>query len=238
MGLPLKDLKMQIAAMKDIKNGIKSSCELDIEQCSPNGIKKSMYEKIDNKILKLIPYNNNIRLLSIGSEWGLLERYLKQKGVDVTTIPIDNIISVAMEKEGIKVMSPDLDTYLENTKDNEYDYVILNNIIEFLEEKNKIIKIVQKALKNKGKVIIKTENYKFYKAREYYHKVFKLRQNYFYQYSDIRNNKSLEKQLRSAGILILNKIYSGNYNNKSNKLIYLMRNWIFADNIIYYGMKP
>lgn len=119
---------------------------------------KRFFEKERPEILENIPSDAK-RLLSIGCERGLTEAALMKKGHEVTAIPIDSIIAESARHQGIQTVTADLEKALEELKGEQFDCLILNNVIAFMPYPEKIIRNYLSLLKPGGYVLTTYENY-------------------------------------------------------------------------------
>lgn len=113
---------------------------------------------------KLLPKDNNARILDIGCGSGHFLKYIDllgysdYLGVDISEEQINYCKRYVTNKV---LLNSDLNKFL-NSKAGVYDFIMINDVIEHF-EKDEILSIlssVYKSLKKNGRVIIKTANLK------------------------------------------------------------------------------
>ena len=159
MGLAIDDVRKQINALHEIEQGKRSSRQLlkkrPYSNISP--WQKSYYEIEDLNILSAIPGNAK-KILSIGSGWGSLEKALNKRGCNVECVPLDSVISVGLELEGIEIYEPDIDMTMEAIKNKQYDCIILSQLLHFIEDPQELLKRLSGCLQENGKIVVTIPN--------------------------------------------------------------------------------
>ncbi len=113
-------------------------------------------------ITDMIDSGSNV--LDLGCGDGSLMKMLKDKGVFVSGIDIneDNIVK-CLEK-GLSVIQGNIDKGLHEYPDNSYDYVILNQTLQSTEKPNYVIKEMLRVGK---KIVVSFPNFAYWRIRFY-----------------------------------------------------------------------
>ncbi len=114
----------------------------------------------DEKFLNLLEFNPNSKILDIGCGNGKFTSKVKIKvgSSSVYGIEIyDTFIEMA-EKQGISIIKHDLNKFPYPIKDNSFDIIISNQVIEHLYYPVKFMIEIYRILKSGGYAIISTEN--------------------------------------------------------------------------------
>lgn len=114
---------------------------------------------------KHLPINKQAKIIDIGCGAGYFLQYLEKKGylnylgIDVSREQID--FCKKKHLKGKVQLISDLDKFL-ITKNEEYDLVMINDVIEHLPKEKiiDILRLIRKTLKNHGLLIVKTANMK------------------------------------------------------------------------------
>jgi len=112
--------------------------------------------------LKRIPGNKNIKILDIGCGMGQFLYFLKKAGYK-------NIEGFDLDKENVEqchkmgfenVVQADMYEYLSKTKNNYYDLIVMNDIIEHVPREKTIalLENIRTKLKKGGRFMVKTVN--------------------------------------------------------------------------------
>jgi len=159
MGLAMDDVWKQINALNEIGQGKRSSGQFlkDRPYSNSSLLQKSYYEQEDPNILSTVPENAK-EILSIGSGWGSLEKALNKRGCNVECIPLDSVISVGLESDGIKVYEPDIDMAMNGINNKRYDCIILSQLLSFIEEPKELLARLSRLLQKGGKIIVTMPN--------------------------------------------------------------------------------
>lgn len=102
-----------------------------------------------------------IKILEVGCGYGYLTYSLHSLGYDVTGIDISkDAINFAKHNFGSYFSLNSIDTLKKNER---FDLIIANELIEHLEDPNNFIKICKSLLSPKGKIVLATPNKNYYK---------------------------------------------------------------------------
>jgi len=159
IGLALDDVWAQIEALKEIEMGKRSSMQLynTVKKVNSPDWNKNYYESANMEIMAAVQSNAK-DVLSVGSGWGALEKTLKKNGYNVECIPLDCVISVALEVEGIRIYEPNFDLAIRNMKEKKYDCVILSEVLQHLENPSDFLVEIADILREGGILIVSAPN--------------------------------------------------------------------------------
>ena len=96
---------------------------------------KSFYEKPSEVLLKAVP-DDAETVLSIGAGSGATESILKERGLEVTALPLDSVIGASAEKRGIEVIYGTLEEGLAELEGARslFDIVLVTNLLHLVPE--------------------------------------------------------------------------------------------------------
>ena len=103
-------------------------------------------------------------VLDVGCGEGSLMKMLREKGVQVTGIDIDQNNIIKCLEKGLSVIQGDIDEGLQGYPDKSYDYVVLNQTLQSTEKPDFVI---QEMLRVGKKVVISFPNFAYWKVRFY-----------------------------------------------------------------------
>lgn len=134
-GLNIKQLKLQIEAMKEIANGdlINSFLLEDQTKLLIRGFDKKYFNNCDQDVLKKIGLGRR-KILSVGCGDGSTEEKLLQMGHDVTAIPLDSIIAAIAKGKEIEVLTPDVEQSLDDLSSRKFDYILFLETLQYIAE--------------------------------------------------------------------------------------------------------
>jgi 2-polyprenyl-3-methyl-5-hydroxy-6-metoxy-1,4-benzoquinol methylase len=123
---------------------------------------KNFYEKPCHRLLALVPTEAK-RILSVGCGSGDTEVALKNRGAEVTALPLDSVIGVAAEKRGIELVYGTFDQCLNNMGSRTFDCVLISDLLHLLPEPAQVLKRSQQLVGNNGTIVVSGPNFEFYK---------------------------------------------------------------------------
>ena len=107
---------------------------------------------------------SNTSVLDVGCGDGTLMKMLKENGIKVSGIDINQDNVVKCLEKGLSVIQGDIDEGLQGYPNNSYDYVILNQTLQSTEKPDFVI---QEMLRVGEKVVISFPNFAYWKVRFY-----------------------------------------------------------------------
>ncbi len=111
------------------------------------------------RILELIPFKKNDRVLEIGSGLGVLLKRIPSKnkiGIETNDFAIKE-----SRRRGMKVIKTDVEKGLP-FKDSSFEVIIMNEVIEHFRKPKLVLKECYRVLRPKGKIIITTPAKNFF----------------------------------------------------------------------------
>ena len=140
VGIPFDIFNQQVQAMMNVQTGmqpVKSLGELVTKM--PEQIwSKNYYEHTQDDMIRLVPEKAK-NVLSVGCGWGATETALKQKGFNVTALPVDSIMGAVAAQRGIEVIHGTLEEGLSKLAGRKFDCVLMSDLLHLLPEQGKTI---------------------------------------------------------------------------------------------------
>lgn len=96
------------------------------------------------------------RLLSVGSGWGKAERWLEQKGLKVTALPLDSVVGACLEGSAINVLYGDLCTARKKLEGSTFDCVFFSNILHLVPSPETVLRNYAQLLDPGGYILVLT----------------------------------------------------------------------------------
>jgi 2-polyprenyl-3-methyl-5-hydroxy-6-metoxy-1,4-benzoquinol methylase len=94
---------------------------------------KDFYERRQDKLLELVP-DGIQSVLSVGCGWGETEKYLVEKGVRVTAVPIDSVIAVNAQARGVEIAYGDAKQARARLQGRQFDCILFSNVLHLVSE--------------------------------------------------------------------------------------------------------
>jgi 2-polyprenyl-3-methyl-5-hydroxy-6-metoxy-1,4-benzoquinol methylase len=92
-------------------------------------------------------------VLSIGSGWGATEAWLAQRGLKVTAVPLDPIISSCTGTEGVETVPGDFEDVQKQLAGRTFDCLLLMNVLHLVEDPVALLASFEKLLTKQAVVI-------------------------------------------------------------------------------------
>jgi len=159
-GVPLSRFKKQVQTLIDIGNGthpVSTLCE--VESKMPHlDWSKHYYEAPSEAFLKMVPEDAK-QILSIGCGWGATENRLKQRGAEVTALPLDSVIGAAAARLGIEVIYGTLEECLTNLKGRRFDCVLISNLLHLQPNPIEVLQRCSLFVREGGTLVVSNPNF-------------------------------------------------------------------------------
>jgi 2-polyprenyl-3-methyl-5-hydroxy-6-metoxy-1,4-benzoquinol methylase len=128
--MSLVRFKEQIRTLMKIHDGSHPATTLfDIEPKFWHSLwQKGYYERPGKELLNMVPREAK-RVLSIGCGWGAAEAELKQRGAEVTALPLDSVIGPVAAEHGIQVIHGAWKELSGSLNGRRFDCVLVTNLI-------------------------------------------------------------------------------------------------------------
>jgi 2-polyprenyl-3-methyl-5-hydroxy-6-metoxy-1,4-benzoquinol methylase len=133
LGLRITSFTEQIQTLLDIQRGTHPGTTL-CETESPilhGRWSKSYYENPSNELLRLVPQHAKA-ILSVGCGSGATEIELRQRGAEVTALPLDSVIGATASQHGIEVIYGKLEECFEKLGSRKFQCVLITNLLHLL----------------------------------------------------------------------------------------------------------
>jgi 2-polyprenyl-3-methyl-5-hydroxy-6-metoxy-1,4-benzoquinol methylase len=144
---------MRIGTMED-----KPSSLVETETRLPGArYSKGRDEPEREELLGLFPRAGG-RVLSVGTGWGKAERWLEQKGLQVTAVPLDSVVGACLEGGRITVVYGDLFTACERLEGQNFDCLFFSNILHLVPKPEELLRRYARLLRPGGSILLVTPN--------------------------------------------------------------------------------
>jgi 2-polyprenyl-3-methyl-5-hydroxy-6-metoxy-1,4-benzoquinol methylase len=121
---------------------------------------KKYYEGVRDDVLSLIPKGAH-RVLSVGCSCGSTESELIHRGIEVVGIPMDCVIQVTAEANGIKTVAPNIDAAMESLGGEKFDCILFSDVLQHLDDPASILCKYLNLLGEDGVIIISVPNFHY-----------------------------------------------------------------------------
>jgi 2-polyprenyl-3-methyl-5-hydroxy-6-metoxy-1,4-benzoquinol methylase len=160
MGLPLSSFEEQLETLQAIRSGAHPATTLcEVESKVPRAAwSKSYYEKPHETLLAMVPAGTTT-VLSIGCGWGATEAALKQRGAQVTALPLDSVIGAAAARRGVKPMYGRLDDCLDKLGGEKFDCVLISNLLHLQRDPDDLFGRCAQFVRGGGSLVIDSPNF-------------------------------------------------------------------------------
>jgi 2-polyprenyl-3-methyl-5-hydroxy-6-metoxy-1,4-benzoquinol methylase len=160
VGLPLTSFKEQFQTLMDICDGTHPASTLCKAESKFLHCKwsKNHYENPSEEVLSLVPADAKT-ILSIGCGWGATENRLKQRGAEVTALPLDSVIGAAAARLGIEVIYGTLEGCLTNLEGRRFDCVLISNLLHLQPNPIEVLQRCSQFVREGGTVVVSNPNF-------------------------------------------------------------------------------
>lgn len=140
VGHPLAAFEQQIAALSEIHGGQRRASTLvEVEpRILQRTWSKSYDEPLPADVAAALP-THAATALSIGCGWGAAESELIRRGVDVTAVPLDSVVSATAEHCGMKVVTGTLAEALNSLEGRTFDCVYVSHLLHLLDDPHEFL---------------------------------------------------------------------------------------------------
>jgi len=163
MGIPLAAFEKQIGTLREIQSGAQRAtklCEVEPKILQRKWF-KSYYEDRNPELLRMVP-EGAATILSIGCGWGATEVALKQRGAQVTALPLDSVIGASVAAQGIEVVSGTLAECAQSLSRRTFDCVLISNLLHLLHSPWSVLQEYATFVKKGGVLIVAGYNFDFF----------------------------------------------------------------------------
>lgn len=159
-GISLPAFKEQVQTLLRISEGRHPATTLGpIEpRVLQRAYSKSYYETPSEDVLQLVPSDAK-RVLSVGCGWGATEMKLKERGTEVTALPLDSVIGAVAARVGINVVYGTLQECLAQLADQRFDCVVVSHVVHLQEEPGRLLGQCSKLVSKGGTLVVSGPNF-------------------------------------------------------------------------------
>lgn len=159
MGLSSLEMRRQTDALLQVSGKGRSPTELMCTETRLRGaaFSKDYYEPVSRDVILLIPSSAR-RVLSIGCGWGATEILLAEKGMRVSAIPLDPVISVNAAERGVEMIHGDFRSARESLDGIQFDCVLYLNVLHLVHDPTRILSLFRDVSPARSPIIIQSPN--------------------------------------------------------------------------------
>lgn len=140
MGLSLSSIKEQVETLVKICNNdhpASSLCELESKLL--HGRWSKFYDEQPlSAVVEMVPPEAKT-ILSVGSGLGATEMQLKQRGAQVTALPLDSVAGAAVARQGVEVIYGTLGECLDQLGARQFDCVLTPHLLHLQPDPGKVV---------------------------------------------------------------------------------------------------
>ena len=159
MGVDEPEMRRQIAALRQMAGSEDRAARLfETETRLPRAaFSKDYYELPSSEVMALIP-DSARTILSIGCGWGATEMALAGKGLQVTAIPFDPIVSATAADSGVEMIHGDFRSARACLEGRQFDCVLYLNVLHLVPDPVEVLSLFGDVLSARAPVIIQSPN--------------------------------------------------------------------------------
>jgi 2-polyprenyl-3-methyl-5-hydroxy-6-metoxy-1,4-benzoquinol methylase len=160
LGVSMSALKNQVGTLMEIANHQHPANTLSGANPIPSdtGWLKLYYEKPSEDMLRLVPAGVKT-VLSVGCGCGATEARLKQRGMEVTAIPLDSVIGAEAARQGIKVVHTTLDECIKRLEGQQFDCVLIRDLLHLQKNPGQLLEIGSRFVAKGGVLMLAGPNF-------------------------------------------------------------------------------
>jgi 2-polyprenyl-3-methyl-5-hydroxy-6-metoxy-1,4-benzoquinol methylase len=158
-GVESKDFLRQIEVLQSLNgnNGATRSLFTPETKLKALGYSKDLYEPAREDIAQFIPANAK-SVLSLGAGLGKMEAWLSKKGFQVTTVPLDAVISAGLENSGVEVLHGDFDNARKALHHRKFDFLLCSYVLHLVRDPGAVLSLFSEALAHDGLAVTLVPN--------------------------------------------------------------------------------
>lgn len=159
MGIPLEELKLQVAALRRISEEGGWTGTLYDPDSGLRGLRccKNLYERTEEPVLRAVPAAAR-RVLSLGCGWGENEERLEKRGHTVCAVPVDAVLAASVARRGIRTVVGPLDQAMKQLEGEQFDAVLLADALHLVADPVEWLRAAARRLAPGGRVIVSVPN--------------------------------------------------------------------------------
>ena len=162
MGVDEPEMRRQIAALKQIADEDRVAQLFETEtrlrtRLRRAAFSKDYYELPSSEVMALIPGSART-ILSIGCGWGATEMELAGKGLQVTAIPLDPVVSAMAADSGVEMIHGDFRSARARLEGRQFDCVLYLNVLHLVPDPVWVLSLFGDVLSAGAPLIIQSPN--------------------------------------------------------------------------------
>lgn len=159
MGVDEPEMRRQVAALRQMAGSEDHAAQLfETETRLPRAaFSKDYYELPGREVMALIP-DSARSILSIGCSWGAAEMELAGKGLQVTAIPLDPVVSAMAADSGVEMVHGDFRAARARLEGRQFDCVLYLNVLHLVPDPVWVLSVFGDVLSAGAPVIIQSPN--------------------------------------------------------------------------------
>jgi 2-polyprenyl-3-methyl-5-hydroxy-6-metoxy-1,4-benzoquinol methylase len=159
MGVDEPEMQRQIAALRQLAGSKDRAVQLfETETRLPRAaFSKDYYELPSSEVMALVP-DSARTILSIGCGWGATEMALAGKGLKVTAIPLDSVVSAMAADSGVEMIHGDFRAARARLEGRHFDCVLCLNVLHLVADPVGVLSLFGDVLSAGAPVIIQSPN--------------------------------------------------------------------------------
>lgn len=169
-GITTAELEVQRAAIESIRRGEASTAhEFPVETNIRHALwSRNCYEGRSEDVERVVPATART-VLSVGCGTGGPEEGLRDRGAEVTAVPLDAVFGRMAEARGIEVLDPSLEVALESLGDRRFDVVLLRDVLHLHPDPVGVLERCSRVVAEGGTIVFSTPNFDYLPLR--YHRL-------------------------------------------------------------------
>jgi hypothetical protein len=158
-GLLEPAMRLQIEALSKIAQDSTATAPLFSAETKLPGSRYShdLYEPARNDVAALIPSDSR-SVLSLGCGRAAMETCLAARGLRVVAVPLDSVISIGAEAQGVEILNESFDAARERLNGERFDCLLLLNMLHLIEDPVTLLSSFKETLAERATVIVTVPN--------------------------------------------------------------------------------
>jgi 2-polyprenyl-3-methyl-5-hydroxy-6-metoxy-1,4-benzoquinol methylase len=162
LGLTTASLTEQVETLTEISRGShpgRSLCETE-GKILHGRWSKNYYESPSEDLLGSVPREAKA-ILSIGCGSGETELELSRRGAEITVLPLDSVIGVAVSRLGFEVIYGNFQECLEKLRGRQFDCLLITNLLHLLPDPLGLLEVCAGLVDTGGTIVISGVNFDY-----------------------------------------------------------------------------
>jgi len=121
---------------------------------------KNYYEHPRPELVDAVPQAAR-SVLSVGCGSGATEKELIKQGKKVTGVPLDAVVAVTAEDEGVEIVHGSLEGARKALEGRRYDCLLLSNVLQVVPDPQSLLTMYGALVADRGWVVVRSPNFRF-----------------------------------------------------------------------------